>query len=95
MDREETIRISKLANFGGLTEADVNMVLMQYCIEHKKPYYETAMFVVKVLSDVRLLKYCFSIALNYYERKFIVYKLYSAPSLMASMKQNNQLLQIF
>lgn len=34
MDRDETVRISRLAVFGGLTESDANMVLMQYCIEH-------------------------------------------------------------
>ena len=27
MDRNETVRISRLAAFGGLTETDVNMVL--------------------------------------------------------------------
>ena len=30
MDRNETVRISRLAAFGGLTETDVNMMLMQY-----------------------------------------------------------------
>lgn len=48
MDREETVRISRLAAFGGLTESDASMELMQYCIEHGKPYYETTMFVTKL-----------------------------------------------
>ena len=51
MDRNETVRISRLAAFGGLTETDVNMVLMQYCIEQGKPYYETTLFVTKLLSS--------------------------------------------
>lgn len=51
MDRNETIRISRLAAFGGLTETDVNMVLMQYCIEQGKPYYETALFVTHILRN--------------------------------------------
>lgn len=38
MDRNETVRISRLAASGGLTESDANIVLMQYCIEHGKPY---------------------------------------------------------
>lgn len=52
MDRDETVRISRLAAFGGLTETDVNMVLMQYCIEQGKPYYETALFVTHVLREI-------------------------------------------
>lgn len=51
MDRNETVRISRLAAFGGLTETDVHMVLMQYCLEQGKPYYETALFVTHVLID--------------------------------------------
>lgn len=46
MDRNETVRISRLAAFGGLTESDASIVLMQYCMEHGKPYNETAMFVI-------------------------------------------------
>lgn len=49
MDRNETVRISRLAAFGGLTESDASIVLMQYCMEHGKPYNETAMFVINVL----------------------------------------------
>lgn len=51
MDRNETVRISRLAAFGGLTESDASIVLMQYCIEHGKPYYETTMFVTNVLGN--------------------------------------------
>ena len=51
MDRNETVRISRLAAFGGLTESDVNMMLMQYCIGQGKPYYETVLFVTHVLRD--------------------------------------------
>ena len=36
MDRNETVRILRLAAFGGLTETEVNMVLMEYCIEQGK-----------------------------------------------------------
>lgn len=81
MDRNETVRISRLAAFGGLTETDVNMMLMQYCIGQGKPYYETALFVTHVLS--------------FYERKFTVYKLWSAPNPLNNMGQERKLLQIF
>lgn len=52
MDRNETIRISRLAAFGGLTKTDVDVMLMQYCIEQGKPYYETALFVTRVLTNI-------------------------------------------
>lgn len=94
MDRNETVRISRLAAFGGLTETDVNMVLMQYCIEQGKPYYETALFVTHVLIDTRLMTYCFNFALSFYEGKFTVCKLWSAPNPLNNTGQR-KLLQIF
>lgn len=95
MDRNETVRISRLAAFGGLTESDANMVLMQYCIEHGKPYYETTMFVMNVLKSKQLLAHCLSIALSFYERKFTIYKLWSAPNPLNIQGQERTLLQIF
>lgn len=95
MDRNETVRILRLAAFGGLTETDANMVLMQYCTEHGKPYYETAMFVYNVLRNRQLLAYCFDIALSFYERKFTIYKLWSAPNPLNNQGQERKLLQIF
>lgn len=41
MGRDEVVRISRLVAFGGLTEMDINILLMNYCLEHSKPYYET------------------------------------------------------
>ena len=81
MDRNETVRISRLAAFGGLTETDVSMVLMQYCIEQGKPYYETTLFVTKLLSSAQLAA-CFITALDYYERKFTIYKLWDKPDIL-------------
>lgn len=95
MDRNETVRISRLASFGGLTDSDVNVVLMQYCIEHGKPYYETSMFVMNMLKSDRLLAHCLSIALSFYERKFTICKLWSAPNPLSIMGQERKLLQIF
>lgn len=95
MDRNETVRISRLAAFGGLTESDASIVLMQYCIEHGKPYYETAMFVTNVLGNRQLLSYYLGIALSFYERKFTVCKLWSAPNPLNNMGQERKLLQIF
>lgn len=95
MDRNETVRISRLAAFGGLTESGASIVLMQYCMEHGKPYNETAMFVINVLRNKQLLAHCLSIALSFYERKFTVCKLWSAPNPLNSMGQERKLLQIF
>ncbi len=95
MDRNETVRISRLAAFGGLTERDSNMVLMQYCMEHEKSCYDSAMFVMNVLKSKQLLAYCLNIALSFYERKFTVYKLWSAPNPLNKMGQERKLLQIF
>lgn len=95
MDRNETVRISRLAAFGGLTERDSNMVLMQYCMEHEKSCYDSAMFVMNVLKSKQLLAHCLNIALSFYERKFIVYKLWSAPNPLNKMGQERKLLQIF
>lgn len=74
MDRDETVRISRLVANNSITTDDISMVLMQYCIEQDKPYYETTLFVTKLLSSTQLAA-CFITALDYYERKFTIYKL--------------------
>lgn len=51
MGRDEVVRISRLAAFGGLTEMDVNILLMNYCLEHDKPYYETTVFITFLLKN--------------------------------------------
>lgn len=95
MDRNETVRISRLAAFGGLTESDASTVLMQYCMEHGRPYHETAVFVINVLKSKQLLVHCLNIALRFYERKFTVCKLWSVPNPLNNMGQEIKLLQIF
>lgn len=95
MDRDEVVKISRLAAFNELTKDDASVVLMQYCIEHGKPYYETAAFVTNVLRDRQLLAYCFNIALSFYERKFTIYKLYSISNTLNGRGQGMKLLLIF
>ena len=51
MDRDETVRISRLVANNSITTGDISMVLMQYCIEQGKPYHETTLFVTKLLSS--------------------------------------------
>lgn len=95
MDRNETVRISRLAAFGGLTSTDISVLLVQYCVtEHNKPYEDTIMFVTALLGRPVELDFCVKVALEYYERKFTVYKLWSAPNPLNNMGQRT-LLQIF
>lgn len=79
MDRNEVVRISRLVAFGGLTETEVNILLMQYCLEHNKPYYETAMFVTLLLKSESIMPF-FMEALEYYEKKYTINKLQSKPN---------------
>jgi hypothetical protein len=94
MDRDETVRISRLVANNSITIGDISMVLMQYCIEQGKPYYETTLFVTKLLSSAQLAA-CFITALDYYERKFTIYKLWDKPNILQKSGGLGQLLQIF
>lgn len=79
MDRDEVVRISRLVAFGGLTEMDVNILLMNYCLEHDKPYYETTVFITFLLKN-GMFEPFFMEALGYYERKYTINKLQSKPN---------------
>lgn len=79
MSRDEVVRISRLAAFGGLTEMDVNILLMNYCLEHDKPYYETTVFITFLLKN-GMFEPFFMEALGYYERKYTINKLQSKPN---------------
>lgn len=81
MDRDEVVRISRLVAFGGLTEMDVNILLMNYCLEHNKPYYETTVFITFLLKN-GIFEPFFMEALGYYERKYTINKLQSKPNNM-------------
>lgn len=81
MDRDEVVRISRLVAFGGLTEMDVNILLMNYCLEHDKPYYETTVFITFLLKN-GMFEPFFMEALEYYEKKYTINKLQSKPNNM-------------
>lgn len=81
MSRDEVVRISRLVAFGGLTEMDVNILLMNYCLEHGKPYYETTVFITFLLKN-GMFEPFFMEALGYYERKYTINKLQSKPNEM-------------
>lgn len=79
MGRDEAVRISRLVAFGGLTEMDVNILLMNYCLEHDKPYYETTVFITFLLKN-GMFEPFFMEALGYYEKKYTINKLQSKPN---------------
>ena len=79
MDRDEVVRISRLVAFGGLTEMDVNILLMNYCLEHDKPYNETTVFITFLLKK-GMFEPFFMEALEYYEKKYTINKLQSKPN---------------
>ena len=79
MNRNEVVRISRLVAFGGLTETEVSILLMQYCLEHNKPYYETTVFVTLLLKSGNIMPF-FMEALEYYEKKYTINKLQSKPN---------------
>lgn len=79
MSRDEVVRISRLVAFGGLTEMDVNILLMNYCLEHDKPHYETTVFITFLLKN-GMFEPFFMEALGYYERKYTINKLQSKPN---------------
>lgn len=79
MSRDEVVRISRLVAFGGLTEMDVNILLMNYCLEHDKPYYETTVFITFLLKR-GVFEPFFKRALEYYEKKYTINKLQSKPN---------------
>lgn len=81
MNRDEVVRISRLVAFGGLTEMDVNTLLMNYCLEYGKPNKETALFINFLLGN-RIFEPFFIEALEYYEKKYTINKLQSKPNKM-------------
>ena len=81
MGRDEVVRISRLVASGGLTEMDINILLMNYCLEHGKPYYETTVFITILLKQ-GIFEPFFIEALEYYEKKYTINKLQSKPNNM-------------
>ena len=79
MSRDEVIRISRLVTFGGLTEMTVNTLLMNYCLEHDKPYHETIVFITFLLEKGVFVPF-FMGALEHYEKEYTINKLQSKPN---------------
>lgn len=69
MDRDEIVRISRLASNGGLSDNDVALVILQYCLEHNKPLEKIQIFISFLLRTPFISSY-FNTALEYFKKKF-------------------------
>lgn len=74
MDRDEVVRISRLAYNGGLSGNDIASVIMQYCLEHNKPLDKIQIFISLLLRTSFVSLY-FDTALEYFKKKFSIYEL--------------------
>lgn len=79
MGRDEVVRISRLVAFGGLTEMDINILLMNYCLEHGKDPKLSVTFIQTIMGIGMLQPYLME-ALEYYEKKYTINKLQSKPN---------------
>lgn len=86
MDRDETVRISRLAIANSLSINDVSKLLIDYCtIDHNKSIKDTNILISILLRNQGLLFPYVQEALDYYKRKFTICELW----------KDNTLLQIF
>ena len=76
MDRDEVVRISRLAAFGGLTGEDAVNLLLDYCIEHGKDPKLSITFIQTIMGMGIVQSYLME-ALEYYEKKYTINKLQS------------------
>lgn len=80
MDRDEVVRISRLAYNGGLSDNDVASVIMQYCLEHNKPLDKIQIFISFLLRTPFVSSY-FNTALEYLKKKFHICELLEKPDM--------------
>lgn len=91
MDRNETIRISRMVNGGSIDTNTICNLIAEYCIAKGKSEEDTNTFINYISGIVGLLPSYITTALSYFEREFLVYKLYSKPD----TEGKRTLLQIF
>ena len=94
MDRDETVRISRLAAFGEVPIHKALKAITDYCLEKGKSDIDTSVLREYLERDVNMLSSCLNQALEYFEGKFMICKLWSAPNPLSNTGQR-KLLQIF
>lgn len=95
MDREETLRLSRLAAFGRLSLADILRVITAYCFEKGKKGSDIAMLREYLVKDVFVLNSCMIQSLEYFEKKFTICKIWSAPNPLNNQGQERKVILIF
>lgn len=95
MDREETLRLSRLAAFGGLSLTDFFKVITEYCLEKGKRDSDIAILREYLAKDIFALHSCMTQALEYFEKKFTIYKVWSAPNPLNNQGQKRKVILIF
>lgn len=91
MNREETVRISRMVNGGSIDTNTACNLIAEYCIARGKTKEDTNTFINSISRVITLLPSYITIALSYFEKEFSVYKLYSKPNI----EGKRSLLQIF
>ena len=81
MNRNEVVRISRLAAFGGLTGEDAANLLLDYCTEHGKDPELSVTFIQTIMGTGMLQPYLME-ALEYYGKKYTINELQSKPDNM-------------
>lgn len=95
MDREETLRLSRLAAFGKLSWADILRVITEYCLEKGKKDSDIAILREYLAKDIFALHSCMTQALEYFEKKFTICKIWSAPNPLNNQGQERKVILIF
>lgn len=95
MDREETLRLSRLAAFGGLSLTDIFKVITEYCLEKGKKDSDIAILKEYLVKNLFILNYCMIQSLEYFEKKFTICKVWSAPNPLNNQGQERKVILIF
>lgn len=95
MDREETLRLSKLVAFGGLSFADMFKVITEYCLEKGKKDSDIAILKEYLAKNFFTLHYCVIQSLEYFEKKFTICKIWSASNPLNNQGQKGKVILIF
>lgn len=81
MDRNEIVRISRLAASGGLTPEDVTSLLLNYCLERGKDPELSKTFIrlVTGVAGGALISLCLLEALEWFKKKYFICEVHSKP----------------
>lgn len=94
MDRNETVKLSRLAAFDKVPAYLALEAITDYCLEKGKSYTDILVLREYLVRNVNMMSFFLNQALEYFEGKFVICKLWSAPNPLSNTGQR-KLLQIF